>query len=119
MAICRTATCEPCNSFLATRRSHFLKPSPSPPRAAPPAGFTSVNGARHEWEDKDLKKLISLTLHWIEVQTLTLEVIADMPEGKPLGQPRPPARPPAKGCATCLLVREGCAKSNSVINFVA
>jgi len=39
-----------------------------------------------KWEDKDLKdlkKLISLTLHWIEVETLTLEVIADMPEGKP------------------------------------
>jgi hypothetical protein len=38
-----------------------------------------------KWEDKDLndlKKLISLTLHWIEVETLTLEVIADMPEGK-------------------------------------
>jgi len=44
--------------------------------------------ARHKWEDedkdlKDLKKRISLTLHWIEVETLTLEVIADMPEGKP------------------------------------
>lgn len=54
--------------------------------AAAPAGFTSGNGARHEWEDKDLKdlrKLISLALHWIEVETLTLEVIADMPEGKP------------------------------------
>lgn len=39
-----------------------------------------------KWEDKDLKdlkKLISLTLHWIEVEMLTLEVIADMPEGKP------------------------------------
>jgi hypothetical protein len=38
-----------------------------------------------KWEDKDLKdlkKLITLTLHWIEVETLTLEVIADMPEGK-------------------------------------
>ncbi|SRR6266481_990313 len=38
-----------------------------------------------KWEDKDLKdlkKLISLTLHWIEIETLTLEVIADMPEGK-------------------------------------
>jgi hypothetical protein len=38
-----------------------------------------------KWEDKDLndlKKLISLTLHWIEVETLTLEVIANMPEGK-------------------------------------
>jgi hypothetical protein len=39
-----------------------------------------------KWEDKDLKdlkKLISLTLHWIEMETLTVEVIADMPEGKP------------------------------------
>jgi len=37
-------------------------------------------------EDKDLndlKKRISLTPHWIEVGTLTLEVIAAMPEGKP------------------------------------
>jgi hypothetical protein len=39
-----------------------------------------------KWEDKDLKdlkKLISLTIHWIEIETLTGEVIADMPEGKP------------------------------------
>jgi hypothetical protein len=39
-----------------------------------------------KWEDKhlkDLKKRISLTPHWLEVETLTLEVIADMPEGKP------------------------------------
>jgi len=39
-----------------------------------------------KWEDKDLqdlKKLIRLTLHWIEMETLTGEVIADMPEGKP------------------------------------
>jgi hypothetical protein len=38
-----------------------------------------------KWEDKDLqdlKKLIKLTLHWIEMETLTGEVIADMPEGK-------------------------------------
>jgi hypothetical protein len=39
-----------------------------------------------KWEDKDLndlKKLITLTLHWIEIETLTEEVIADMPEGHP------------------------------------
>jgi hypothetical protein len=38
-----------------------------------------------KWEDKDLKDLkksISLTLHWIEMETLTGEVIATMPEGK-------------------------------------
>jgi hypothetical protein len=38
-----------------------------------------------KWEDKDLedlKKLIRLTLHWIEIETLTGEVIATMPEGK-------------------------------------
>jgi len=38
-----------------------------------------------KWGDKDLKdlkKLISLTLHWIEIETLTLEVITDMPDGK-------------------------------------
>jgi hypothetical protein len=39
-----------------------------------------------KWEDKDLKdlkKLISLTLHWIEMETITAEVITNMPEGKP------------------------------------
>lgn len=38
-----------------------------------------------KWEDKDLndlKKLITLTLHWIEIEKLTADVIADMPEGK-------------------------------------
>jgi len=38
-----------------------------------------------KWEGKDLqdlKKLIRLSLHWIEMETLTGEVIADMPEGK-------------------------------------
>lgn len=38
-----------------------------------------------KWEDKDLKdlkKLISLTIHWIEMDALTVEVIADMPDGK-------------------------------------
>jgi len=38
------------------------------------------------WEDKDLKdlkKLISLTMHWVEMELLTVEVISDMPEGKP------------------------------------
>lgn len=36
-----------------------------------------------KWENKDLddlKKLISLTLHWIEIEALTAEVIKDMPE---------------------------------------
>ena len=39
-----------------------------------------------KWEDKDLndlKKLITLTLHWIEIEKLTADVISDMPEGKP------------------------------------
>lgn len=38
-----------------------------------------------KWEDKDLKdlkKLILLVIHWIEIETLTAEVIADMPAGK-------------------------------------
>jgi hypothetical protein len=38
-----------------------------------------------KWEDKDLKdlkKLIALAMHWIEMETLTAEVISDMPEGK-------------------------------------
>ena len=36
-----------------------------------------------KWEDKDLgdlKKLIELTLHWIEIEKLTADVIMDMPE---------------------------------------
>jgi hypothetical protein len=36
-----------------------------------------------KWEGKDLedlKKLISLTLHWIEIEKLTADVIKDMPE---------------------------------------
>lgn len=39
-----------------------------------------------KWEDKDLndlKKLITLTIHWIEMEKLTVEVIQDMPTGKP------------------------------------
>ncbi len=39
-----------------------------------------------KWEDKDLsdlKKLIDLTLYWIEQEELTKEVLLDMPEGKP------------------------------------
>ena len=39
-----------------------------------------------KWEGKDLedlKKLISLTLHWIEMEKLTADVIKDMPETKP------------------------------------
>jgi hypothetical protein len=39
-----------------------------------------------KWEDKDLKdlkKLISLTLHWIEMEKLTAEVMVDMPHRKP------------------------------------
>ena len=38
-----------------------------------------------KWEDKDLsdlKKLIDLTLYWIEQEELTKEVLLDMPEGK-------------------------------------
>jgi hypothetical protein len=38
-----------------------------------------------KWEDKDLedlKKLIQLTVHWIEMQELTEGIISDMPEGK-------------------------------------
>jgi hypothetical protein len=38
-----------------------------------------------KWEGKDLedlKKLISLTLHWIEIEKLTADVIKDMPEAK-------------------------------------
>jgi hypothetical protein len=39
-----------------------------------------------KWESKDLedlKKLITLTLHWIEMEKLTRDVIDDMPEAKP------------------------------------
>lgn len=39
-----------------------------------------------KWKDKeltDLKKLITLTIHWIEMKTLTAEVMEDMPTGKP------------------------------------
>lgn len=39
-----------------------------------------------KWEDKDLndlKKLITLTIHWIEMEKLTAEVVQDMPTGKP------------------------------------
>ena len=35
------------------------------------------------WEDKDLsdlKKLIDLTVHWIEMEELTKDVVVDMPE---------------------------------------
>lgn len=38
-----------------------------------------------KWEDKDLedlKKLIALTVHWIEMEELTDSVLKDMPEGK-------------------------------------
>lgn len=38
-----------------------------------------------KWEEKDLKDLkmlISLTLHWIEMDELTKKVLADMPEGR-------------------------------------
>ena len=38
-----------------------------------------------KWEEKDLndlKMLISLTLHWIEMEELTKKVMADMPEGR-------------------------------------
>jgi hypothetical protein len=38
-----------------------------------------------KWEGKDLddlKKLISLTLHWIEIEKLTADVIQDMPDAK-------------------------------------
>jgi hypothetical protein len=38
-----------------------------------------------KWEGKDLddlKKLISLTLHWIEIEKLTADVIRDMPDAK-------------------------------------
>jgi hypothetical protein len=39
-----------------------------------------------KWEDKDLndlKKLITLTIHWIEMEKRTAEVMQDMPTGKP------------------------------------
>jgi hypothetical protein len=39
-----------------------------------------------KWADKDLndlKKLISLTLHWIEAEKLSADIIKDMPEGGP------------------------------------
>ncbi len=38
-----------------------------------------------KWEEKDLedlKKLIQLTAHWIEMEEMTKSVIAEMPEGK-------------------------------------
>ncbi len=38
-----------------------------------------------KWEDKDLedlKKLIQLTVHWIEMELMTTSVIEEMPEGK-------------------------------------
>jgi hypothetical protein len=38
-----------------------------------------------KWEGRDLedlKKLITLTLHWIEAEKLTADVISDMPEAK-------------------------------------
>jgi hypothetical protein len=38
-----------------------------------------------KWEEKDLndlKMLIALTLHWIEMDELTKKVMADMPEGR-------------------------------------
>ncbi len=38
-----------------------------------------------KWEDKDLedlKKLIQLTVHWIEMEELTDIAIREMPEGK-------------------------------------
>ncbi len=38
-----------------------------------------------KWEDKDLadlKRLIQLTLHWIEMDELTKKTLEDMPEGK-------------------------------------
>ena len=42
-----------------------------------------------KWADKDLgdlKKLISLTLHWIEAEKLSQDIIKDMPEGGPAAQ---------------------------------
>jgi hypothetical protein len=39
-----------------------------------------------KWEDKDLndlKTLIGLTVHWIEMDELTKKALKDMPEGKP------------------------------------
>jgi hypothetical protein len=38
-----------------------------------------------KWEDKDLedlKKLIALTVHWIEMEAMTASVLVEMPEGK-------------------------------------
>jgi hypothetical protein len=38
-----------------------------------------------KWEDKDLtdlKTVIELTLHWIEMAEMTDSVMNDMPEGK-------------------------------------
>lgn len=38
-----------------------------------------------KWEDKDLadlKRLISVTLHWIEMEKHTAEIMKDMPKGK-------------------------------------
>lgn len=38
-----------------------------------------------KWEDKDLedlKKLIELTVHWIEMEEMTRSVLKEMPEGK-------------------------------------
>jgi len=39
-----------------------------------------------KWEDKDLedlKTLIQLTVHWIEMEVMTKKVLEDMPTGKP------------------------------------
>jgi len=50
-----------------------------------------------KWADKDvndLKKLISLTLHWIEAEKLSQDIINDMPERGPTG---PNATPPPSG----------------------
>jgi hypothetical protein len=46
------------------------------------------------WTDKDLddlKKLISLTLHWIEAEKLSQDIIKDMPESGPASTPPAPA----------------------------
>lgn len=37
------------------------------------------------WEDKDLddlKTLIELTVHWIEMEIMTKKMLGDMPQGK-------------------------------------
>jgi hypothetical protein len=43
-----------------------------------------------KWEGKDLvdlKRLITLTLHWIEIEKLTADVIDDMPEANAKAKP--------------------------------